>query len=73
MILVQFLRDDADNILTVHLDKYVDFESEIYKAHSDIYEELVTLSERFEESVMETGNITSEIESGHSDDFEMGQ
>ena len=52
-----FLRDDADNILTVNLDKFVNFHSEVYKANSDIYEELITLSERYEESIMETGNI----------------
>ena len=28
MIFVHFLRDDADNILTVYLDKYVDFDSQ---------------------------------------------
>ena len=37
MIFVHFLTDDDDNILTVHLDKYVDFDPEVYKANSDIY------------------------------------
>ena len=36
MIFVHFLRDDDDNILTVHLDKYVDFDFEVHKANFDI-------------------------------------
>ena len=68
---VHFLRDDADNILTVHVDKYVDFDSEVYKTNSDIYEEQKYVSERYEESIMETGNLRSEVESENSDDSEM--
>ena len=44
----------------------------VYKANSDIYEKLVTLSERYKEPVMETGNIRSEIENEHSSISEMG-
>ena len=59
--------DDVEKILTVHFDKYVDFDSVVYKMSSDTYEELVTLCERFEESLMETGNIRSEVESENSE------
>ena len=71
MTFAHFLKDDADNILTIHVDKYVDFDSEMYKANSDIYEELITLSDRYEESIIEIGNIRSEVESENSDDSEM--
>ena len=43
--------------MTVHLEKHVDLDSEIYKMNSDSYEELASLSDRYEVSVTETSNI----------------
>ena len=63
-------RDDSDNIVTVHLDKCVDFDSEIYKMNSDTYEELEILSERYEESILESGNLRCMVNSKDSDDSE---
>ena len=70
MMFPHVLIEDVENVLTVHLDKYVDFVSEVYKVSSDTYEKLVILCERFEESFMETGNMRSEVESDNSDDSE---
>ena len=66
MIFAHFFIDDALNILTVHLDKYIDFDSKVYKMSSATCEELVTLYEKFEESLIETGNMRSEVESKNS-------
>ena len=70
MMFAHVLRDDSDNIVTVHLDKCVDFDSEIYKTNSDTYEELEILSERYEESILESGNLRWTVNSEDSDDSE---
>ena len=55
IMLAQYLHTSLEMTLrTVHLDKYVDFYSEVYKMSSDTYGELVTLCKRYEESLMET-------------------
>ena len=43
MMLAHVLIDDAENIITVHLGKSVDFDLGVYNMSSDIYEELLTL------------------------------
>ena len=39
------LRDEADDLMTVHLDKCESLESTIYRMNIETYEELVALSQ----------------------------
>ena len=56
------LRDDADDLMTVHLDKCESLESTIYRMNIEIYEELVALSDRYEQSILANKNVTREPE-----------
>ena len=54
------LRDDADKIVMVHLDKCVSLRSTVYHMNIETYEELVSLSDRYEESIVASGNTNEE-------------
>ena len=50
MAFTHMLRDEADVLMTVHLDKCESLESTIYRMNIETYEELVALSDRYEHS-----------------------
>ena len=52
MAFAHVIRDDADKIVMVHLDKCVSLRSTVYRMNIETYEELVSLSDRYEESIV---------------------
>ena len=60
MAFAHVLRDDADKIVMVHLDKCVSLRSTVYCMNIETYEELVSLSDRYEESIVANGNTNEE-------------
>ena len=60
MVFAHVLRDDADKIVMVHLDKCVSLRSTVYRMNIETYEKLVSLSDRYEESIVASGNTNEE-------------
>ena len=60
MAFADVLRDDADKIVMVHLDKCVSLCSTVYHMNIRTYEELVSLSDRYEESIVASGKTNEE-------------
>ena len=60
MAFAHVLRDDADKIVMVHLDKCVSLRSTVYRMNIEPHEELVSLSDRYEESIVASGNTNEE-------------
>ena len=60
MAFAHVLRDDAYKIVMVLLDKCVSLRSTVYRMNIETYEELVSLSDRYEESIVASGNTNEE-------------
>ena len=60
MAFAYVLRDDADKIVMVHLDKCVSLRSTVYRMNIETYVELVSFADRYKESIVANGNTNEE-------------
>ena len=71
MAFAHVLRDDGDDIMTVHLDKCLSLESTVYQMNTETYEESVYLSNWYEQSVVTIRNTTTEPGNEESKQFSL--